>query len=138
MQLQGLKFCRQTLLLNITFLFSPSNHMTKVYEKMFPDSKIEKRFACSRTKTACILNDATMPPVKAYLTAYIKINTFTIANDGSSDTGIEKINTACTHMFNVERSDKVQVKFFNIGTTSGEHCSATERLFNAIDNLYIG
>ena len=35
-----------------------SDHMTKLHEKMFPDSKITKRFACSRAKTACILNGA--------------------------------------------------------------------------------
>lgn len=82
MQLQGLKFCTQTLLLNITFL--SSDHMIKLYKKMFPHSKIEKCFACSRTKMACILNDATMPSLKAYLTAYMKIDAFVIVNDGSS------------------------------------------------------
>ena len=43
---------------NLSFLLS--DHMSKLYEKMFPDSKIAKRFACSRTKTASILNGAMM------------------------------------------------------------------------------
>ena len=55
---------------NITFLVFLSNRMTKLYEKMFLDSKITKRFAYSRTKMACILNSAIMPSLKAYLTAY--------------------------------------------------------------------
>ena len=50
--------------LHITFIAQhnlsllSSDHMTKLHEKMFPDSKIAKRFAYSRAKTACILNDA--------------------------------------------------------------------------------
>ena len=67
--------------------FLSSDYMTKLYEKMFPDSNIAKRFACSRTKTACILNGAMMPSLKVYLTAYIKIDTFAIVYDGSDGTG---------------------------------------------------
>ncbi len=43
---------------NMSFL--TADHMTHLYPKMCPDSKIAKQFACSRTKTSCILNDAMM------------------------------------------------------------------------------
>ena len=77
-----------------------------------------------------------MPSPKTYLTAYTKIFKFAIVNDESSDTGLEKMNAVCTHIFYVERPNKVQVKFFNIFTTSDEHCSTAESLFNAIDNAF--
>ena len=56
---------------NLSFLLS--DNMPKLYEKMSPDSKIAKCFACSKTKAACILNGAMMPSLKAYLTAYMKL-----------------------------------------------------------------
>ena len=49
------------------------------------------------------------------------IDIFAIVNDGSSDTGLEKMNALCTHNFDIERSNKVEVKFFNMCITSGEH-----------------
>ena len=64
------------------------------------------------------------------------IGTFANLNDGSSDTGLENINAMCTHIFDVERSNKVELKFFNMCTTSGEHCSKASSLFNAIDNTF--
>ena len=119
---------------NLSFLLS--DHMSKLYEKIFPNSKIAKRFACSRTKTASILNGAMMHSLMAYLTAYMKIDIFAIVNNGSSDTGLEKINVVYTHIFDAERSNKVELKFFNMCTTSGEHCSTAESPFNAIDNVF--
>ena len=94
---------------NLSFL--SFDHVTKLYEKMFPDSKISKRFACSRIKTAYILNGAMMPSLQAYLTAYMKIDTFAIVDDVSSDTGLEKVNAAGTRIFDDERSNKVEVKY---------------------------
>ena len=35
-----------------------TNHLTPHYEKIFPDLKIAKEFACSKTKTTSILNEA--------------------------------------------------------------------------------
>ena len=46
------------------------------------------------------------------------------------------MNAVCTHIFVVERSNKVELKFFNMCTKSGENCSTTESLFNAIDNTF--
>ena len=54
----------------------------------------------------------------------------------ASDTAREKMNAVCTHIFVVERSNKVELKFFNMCTKSGENCSTTESLFNAIDNAF--
>ena len=78
---------------------------------MFPDSHIAKSFACGRTKTYCVLNDAMMPSLNDYLTSYMKENLFPLANDGSSDTGIQKMNAVCAHIFDVNQSNKMEIKF---------------------------
>lgn len=44
--------------------FFSSYHMTKLYKKMFPDTRMTKYFAYSRMNTACILNDAMMPSLR--------------------------------------------------------------------------
>ena len=90
---------------------------------MFLDSKIAKSFASSRTKAACILSGALMSSLKA--TAYIKIDAFSILNDGSSDTGLEKINVVCIHIVHV-----------HMCITSVNHCSTFEILFNTIDSIF--
>ena len=100
---------------NLSFFLS--DHMTKLYKKMFPDTRMTKYFAYSRMNTACILNDAMMPSLKAYLTAYMKIDKFAIVKNGSSDMGLEKMNVVRIHIFDVNRSNKVEVKFFNMCTT---------------------
>ena len=120
---------------NVPFL--SSDHMTRLYPKMFPDSQSAKSFACGRTKTSCVLNDAMMPSLKDYLTSYMKDNLFSLVNDGSSDTGIQKMNAVCAHIFDVNRSNKMEIKLYDMCITSGEDCSKAETLFNAIDSAFV-
>lgn len=44
---------------NIAFL--ASDHATKLFPKMFPDSEIAKKFSCGRTKTTAIIKEALAP-----------------------------------------------------------------------------
>ena len=53
-------------------IFLTADHMTQLYPKMFPDSKIAKQFTCSCTETSCILNNAMMPNLCNYLVDYMK------------------------------------------------------------------
>ena len=41
--------------------FETSNHATKLFHRMFPDSEIAKRFACGHSKTAAIIKEALAP-----------------------------------------------------------------------------
>ncbi len=41
--------------------FETSNHATKLFHRMFPDSAIAKKFACGHSKTAAIINEALAP-----------------------------------------------------------------------------
>ena len=44
---------------NISFL--ASDHATKLFSKIFPDSAIAKKFSCSRTKATAIVKKALAP-----------------------------------------------------------------------------
>lgn len=116
-------------------MISSGNVSFQLFPKMFGDSKIAKTYACARTKTTCILNNAMMPELDSYITNYMsnKDNVYSLVNDGSSDTGLKKMNIACTLLFDVNRSNKVEMKFFDMCSTSGEDASKASTLFDAID-----
>ena len=80
-----------------------------------------------------ILNGAMMPVIKDYLHGQMKLEPFSIANDGTSDTGLKKMNAACALIFDVTRSNKVELKFFYMCATTGEDVSKAVTLFEAID-----
>ena len=78
-----------------------------------------------------------MPSLQDYLTSYMKENLFSLVNDWSSNTGIQQINAVCAHIFDVNRSNKMEIKFYDMCTTSGEDWSKAETLFNAIDSTFV-
>ena len=41
--------------------FQISDHATKLFHRMFPDSEIAKKFACGHTKTAAVIKEALAP-----------------------------------------------------------------------------
>ena len=111
-----------------------AEHLNKFYARAFPDSKIAKSFACSRTKSTCILNGALAPELKNYVVDYMHTNPYSLVNDGSNDNSVKKMNATCALIFDVTRSKKVEFRFFGMCSTTGENCSKAETLFNAIDS----
>lgn len=67
---------------NLAFL--TSDHATKLFPKMFPDSSIAKRFACGRTKTTAIIKEALAPHFLTKVVAGMS-NPFSIMMDESND-----------------------------------------------------
>ena len=55
---------------NISFL--TAEYLSPLYAQMLPDSKIAKKFKCSRTKTTSILNYAMMPALNSSLLDIMK------------------------------------------------------------------
>ena len=51
-----------------------AEHLSPLYAKMFPDSKIAKHFRSRRRKTTCILRDAMYPALKKPLVKYMMEN----------------------------------------------------------------
>ena len=68
---------------------------------MFPGSPIAKKFGCARIKTMKILNGAMMPALQKYLVDCMKTQPFSLTNDGTSDTGVKKMNATCAMIFDV-------------------------------------
>ena len=67
---------------NLAFL--ASDHATKLFPKMFPDSKIAKSFACGRTKTTAIVKEALSSHFLKKTTESMS-NPFSIMMDESND-----------------------------------------------------
>ena len=59
---------------------------------------------------------------------------FSLLNDGSSDAGLKKMNSVAVNIFDVNRSKKVEYKFYGMCVTTGEHSGKAENIFTAIDS----
>ena len=53
------------------------------------------------------------------LTEYMKEEPFSLLNNGSSDTGLKKMNAVAVNVFDVNRSKKVECKFYDMCVTTG-------------------
>ena len=60
-------------------------------------------------------------------------NIFGFLNDGSSDIGLKKLNSMCTLIFDVNRSNKVELKCYDMCSTTGEDASKASTLFESIE-----
>ncbi len=64
---------------------------------------------------------------------YMKEQPYSLVNDGSSDSGVGKMNPVCALIFDVNKSKQVSFKFYDMCVTRGEHCSKAATLFDAIE-----
>ena len=79
---------------NIPLAFA--DELTPLFHDIFPDSEIAKHYSSRRGKTACIINGAIAP----YLEEQIMVaHPFSVAIDGSSDSGVEKMNPLTVRIF---------------------------------------
>ena len=74
------------------------------------------------------------PALKSSLVEYMMERPFSLLNDGTSHTAINKINALSPFIFDVNNSLCVEFKFYDMFATSGEHCSKASTLFDAIDS----
>ena len=99
---------------------------------IFPDSDIAKWYASRQTKTACLINGAIAPFYCQKLVNRMKTTAFSLAIDGSSDTGIEKMNPLTIRTYN-DSCGIVQTQFLNMcmssdSTAEGTFCKMQEAL----------
>ena len=80
-----------------------ADHLTPMFKDIFPDSQIAKMYSCARTKTACILNGALAKELQATLIDIMKNNPFSLATDGSNDSGLQKMNPLTVRIFDTNR-----------------------------------
>ena len=80
-----------------------ADELTPLFRDVFSDSEIAKGFSSKRTKTACIINGAVSPFFQKSLVEIMKKEPFSIAIDGSSDSGVEKMNPLTVCIFDDNR-----------------------------------
>jgi len=81
-----------TLLVHSNVPFSVANQLSPLFKEIFPDSRIAAGYASKSTKTTCIVNGALKPYFRSKLVAEMKEKPYSIAIDGSNDTGLLKMN----------------------------------------------
>jgi hypothetical protein len=76
-----------------------ADELTPLFRDIFPDSEIAKGYASRQTKTACIINGAVAPFFLQKLIESMKQGPYALSIDGSSDSGVEKMNPLTVRFF---------------------------------------
>ena len=84
-----------------------SDHLSPLFKDLFPDSEIACGYASASTKTTCIINGALAPHFKAALVNTLQLQPFSLAIDGSNDTGLKKMNPMTVRFFDVTKGKVV-------------------------------
>ena len=100
-----------------------ANEMTPLFQDVFSDSEIAKRYASRHTKTACLINGALAPHYQQELVAYMKENPYALTIDGSSDNSIEKMNPLTVRIFD-QVSGTVCTRFLDMCMSSEANAEA--------------
>ena len=90
------------------------------------DGDVAKGFSCARTKTTAILNGAVAPAFKRELIESMQRQPFTLATDGSNDTGLLKMNPITVKIFDSNRHR------IDTGTTDGVNAATSAEIFSKI------
>ena len=120
-----------TMLVQHNIPLASADELTPLFHDVFPDSEIAKNFSSRRTKTACIINGVIAPFFQQLLVESMKSDPFAIAIDGSSDTGIEKMNPLTVRVFDKTRH-VVTTQFLDMCLSSS---STAEGIFGKIDDV---
>ena len=76
------------LLAQRNILIALADHLSPLIR----NAEVAKGYACARTKTSCILNRAVAPLFKAHLVGLMQKSPYSLAVDGSNNTGLLKMN----------------------------------------------
>ena len=117
-----------TMLVQHNIPLALADELTPLFHDIFPDSEIAKQFSSKRTKTACIINGAIAPFYQQMLVDFMKNEPFALAVDGSSDTGVEKMNALTIRIFDGNRG-MVSTQFLDMCMSSS---STAEGIFTAM------
>ena len=97
-----------------------ADHLSPLFQNIFPDSEIAKSYASARTKTTCIANGSLAPSLKSALVQKMKLAPFSLAIDCSNDNGVEKMNPLTVRFFD-ESTGMVAVQLLDMCLTTGIH-----------------
>ena len=92
---------------------SLADELTPLFRDAFPDSEIAKNFSSRRMKTACVINGALAPSYQQVLVEAMKNGPYSVTIDGSSDSGVEKMNPLTVRIINAD-SGMVHTQFLDM------------------------
>ena len=110
---------------NVPFAFA--DQLSPLFKEIFPDSPIAAGYASKRTKTTCIVNGALKGHFRSKLVEEMKAKPFSLATDGSNDTGLLKMNPLTVRTFT---ADGVSTQLLDMCMTRG---STSEDIFRKMD-----
>lgn len=90
--------------------------------------KIAGQYHSASTKATCMLNLPVAPALFKDLVQCMKVQPFSIAIDGSNDTGLEKMNSVTVHLFDLN-DDQVATCFLNMCSSKS---STASRIFTIL------
>ena len=122
-----------TVLVHHNIPIAVADHLSPMFKNIFPDSQIAKMYSCARMKTACILNGALAKQLQVSLIDMMKKNPFSLATDGSNDSGLQKMNPLTVRIFDANRGG-VTTRFLDMCLTS---TSTAEANFSKIDETLL-
>lgn len=88
-----------TMLVQKNLPLAVADELTPLFRDIFSDSEIAKGYASRQTKTACIINGAVAPFFQQQLIESMKQGPYALSIDGSSDTGVKKMNPLTVRFF---------------------------------------
>ena len=109
------------------------DHLSPLFRDIFPDSDIAKGFSSARTKTMCVLNKALQPHFESVLIAQMKEGAFSLAIDGSNDSGLQKMNPVTVRVFD-PNTGHVGTRLLDMCLTAGTGSATAASIFTAMDN----
>ena len=104
-----------------------ADHMSPLIGNVF-DGEIARGYECAKTKTSCILKGAVAPEFQAEIVCVMQQAPYSLSVDGSNDSGLLKMNSLTVQMFD-ENCGKVNTRFMDMCTTSGQHAATAEPIF---------
>lgn len=111
---------KQLTLVQNNIPLSFSDQLSPLLRKNFHDSEVAKGYvarpAC--TKTTCIVNGSPAPQIQLSVISTLHTELFSIAVDGSNDTGLVKMNPLTVCLYDVSEGSIV-TRFLDMGLTKG-------------------
>lgn len=95
-----------------------TDHLSPMFRDIFPDSDSAKGYASASTKTTCLINGSLTPYFKSQLVQAMQSQQFSIAVDGSNDSGLNKMNPMTVRIFDINER-MVVTRFLDMCLTKG-------------------
>ena len=111
--------------------FSAADEFSRMVKKMFPDSKIARRYGSGKTKTTMILKGALAPEKTDYVTKLCQNGLFSLMCDGGADQGVTNKNFVILVRLFDESYEQVKTFFLDMPTCN--HATG-QNLFTCIEN----